>query len=137
MKILVDIKKHKIVAPTKSELMNKLEGGYLNSRNVHRTYFTKAGHLINPGQRTIGARSVLLVKKNGVDFYRLYSLEKFNPKTRRTSRMITRGKRKGEIEKTIQVVREKHWTAHYVDYPASMVKDCIQYNHHYRVLLGI
>jgi len=137
MKILVDIKKHKISARTKSELMDKLTGGYHNFRNVHHTYFTRAGHLINPGQRTVGSKSVLLVKKNNVDFYRLYSLEKFNPKTVRTSRMITRGKRKGEIEKSVTVLREKHWEAHYVDYPASMVKDCIQYNHHYRVLLGI
>lgn len=137
MKILIDVTKHKLVAPSKSEIMDKLKGGYYNSANVSSFYFSKAGHLINPDKHIVGSQSVLLIKKKEGNFYRLYSLQKFKKKTQRTSRIITRGKRKGEVEKTTKIVRSHHWEAHYVDYPVSMVKDCIQKKYNYQVLLGI
>lgn len=137
MKILVDVTKHKLVAHSKSDIMNKLRGGYHNSINVNSSYFSKAGHLIHPDKPIVDSQSVLLVKKKEGEFYRLYSLQKFKKKTQRTSRIITRGKRKGEVKKTTKIVRSHHWEAHYVDYPVSMVKDCIQHKYHYQVLLGI
>lgn len=52
---------------------------------------------------------------------RFYNLEKHNRKVRTTKRVITRGKRKGEVEVLKEVLKESHWVAHVYDVPQSMV----------------
>lgn len=52
---------------------------------------------------------------------RLYNLEKHNPKAITHKRVITRGKRKGEVEVTREVIRQGKWVAHYYDIPKDMI----------------
>lgn len=104
MAIVIKIKPVKITAKSQYDIIRKLEGDF---RTGFRRHF---------GYGLIG-------REDGryANVARFYSLEKHNRKVKVTKRLITRGKRKGEVEVTREVVRESAWVAHYYDIPKDMV----------------
>lgn len=104
MAIVVKIKATKISAKSKSDILRRLEGDF-------RTGFDR-----HYGFGLLGRRGG---QHEGIA--RFYSLEKHNRKVKVTKRTITRGKRKGEVEVTREVVRQSGWVAHYYDVPRDMI----------------
>jgi hypothetical protein len=98
MAIVIKIKPVKITGKSKMDVIRKIEGGFSFNSFRHNGRF-----LIGSGT------------KDGLA--RLYSLEKHNRKAKVTKRTITRGKRKGEVEVTREVVRSAHWVAYYYELP--------------------
>lgn len=104
MAIGVKIKPSKMTAKSKYDLIDKLAGDC-------RTGFA----------RHFGFGLVGRSGGHHAGVVRLYNLEKHNRKVKVTKRTITRGKRKGEVEVTREVVRESGWIAYYYDFPQIMV----------------
>lgn len=88
-------------------------------------------------QRTRGNILVGQHRGNMAGLVRLYSLEKHNPKSKTTKRLITRGKRKGEIEVTKEVIKRSHWVAYYYDVRAELVdmEKTKQHHRHFTLVL--
>lgn len=105
MAIVIKIKPVKISAKSKQDIIRKLEGDFRTGFVRHYGF----GLLGRGGGHHEG-------------IVRLYNLEKHNRKVKITKRTITRGKRKGEVEVTREVVRTSGWVAHYYDVPKDMVE---------------
>jgi hypothetical protein len=111
MAITVKFKAQKMTAPSKDTLLRKLRGGdYRDGFNSNGRFLQKRGE----------------GRDRGVA--RLYSLEKHDVKIKRTKRLITRGKRKGEVEVTVEVLRPKAWVAYYYDVPVDLIDTARQDN---------
>ena len=108
MAVVVKIKPVKVTAKSKSEILNKISGYSVWARG---DYFRSNGRFLSKGQE----------RQSDAGVARLYSLEKHNRKVKVTKRTITRGKRKGEVEVTREVVRQSGWVAHYYDVPVNMI----------------
>lgn len=104
MAVVVKIKPSKMTAKSKYDLIRKLEGDFRTGFAIHYGF----GLVGRSGGQHAGV-------------VRLFNLEKHNRKVKVTKRTITRGKRKGEVEVTREVVRESGWVAHYYDIPQNMV----------------
>jgi hypothetical protein len=116
MAIVVKIRPSKMTAKTKGEILRKLEGDFRTGFSTHYGF----GLIGRPGGPNAGK-------------VRFYSLEKHNRKVKVTKRIITRGKNKGQVEVTREVVRESGWVAHYYDLPRDMVdvKGTRQHTRHF------
>lgn len=109
MAIVIKIKPVKVTGKSKQDVINKVRGYSVWSRGNH---FNSNGSFLEKRQGH-GSRDEAVV--------RLYSLEKHNRKVKVTKRTITRGKRKGEVEITREVVRQSGWVAHYYELPMTMI----------------
>lgn len=118
MKISLKITKKKVTAKTKSDLFNKINP--FDVRDVTHSFSTcYDSSFLN----------VLQNKENGM--IRLYSIQKFNPKTKETVKTITRGKNKGEVIKTREQIVEGHWEAYILDIPKAILKSAKQNDKNY------
>lgn len=118
MKIVVDIVKKKFEAKTKYDLLKKIGAAdycYGNDKNFSRDY--KSRVLMSSDKKTI----------------RLYSIQKFNPKTKVVTKKITRGINKGKVLTSREQVRAGHWEAYVLDLPAAFVKEAKQNDKNYTV----
>jgi hypothetical protein len=106
MQITMKLKPKKMEAATKSQLLEKLRGGMWASSHFRTNY---------------GRGNYLIRGEGGNQIARLYNLHKVRRKVEVTTRTITRGKNKGKVEKTINVLRRGHWVAFYYDVPTSII----------------
>lgn len=118
MAIIKKISASKLTAPTKEKIIEKLSNNSIWANSKARFYRT-GNILFNHETRT----------------YRFYSLEKHNTKIKTTKRIITRGKRKGEVEVTREFLRKAHWVAYYYDIPADWVASAKQHTRHFELKL--
>lgn len=122
MKTVIAFKPVRVEGRTKDEVLNKIFGRsiWTSSKQWVRTGWTGPYY-----QRGLRAGDPLT--------YRLYNLQKLRRKTEQVTRTITRGKRKGETETTINVIRRGHWVGYYYDVPAQMVEKVQQNNRNFTV----
>ena len=109
MAVVIKIKPVKVTAKSKSDIINKITGYSIWSRGGD--YFRNNGRFLSKDQD----------RRSDSGVARLYSLEKHNRKVKVTKRTITRGKRKGKVEVTREVIRQSGWVAHYYDVPVAMI----------------
>lgn len=135
MQVTFKLKPKRVEARTKSEVINKVLGQSIWSnsngwRRIGSNYNWPEKRFNWPNKHFNDYGSLFC--KDGV--FRVYNLQKVRRKTVQKTRTITRGARKGEVVKTVEVIRRGHWVAHYYDIPQGMVERIRQGRRNFEVV---
>jgi len=129
MRITLTLKPKVMTADTKQDLLRKISGSSIWNRNYDDSFRE---------QSTGSVKGLIKGRANGTKFdgtVRMYNLQKLRRKTKTTTKLVTRGKDKGTVKKTLDVIRRGHWVAYVYDIPYNMVNSAKQYDRNFTLVM--